>query len=52
MSFCARLARVSNQLRLCTKDTLGYFVRTCWAGVNRAGGTHSVISLEEQVTAD
>ena len=47
-----RLARESSPLRLCTKDTLGYFVRTCWAGVNRAGGTHSVTSLEEQVTAD
>jgi hypothetical protein len=52
MNFCARLARVSSPSRLCMKDTLGYFVHTCWAGINEAGGTHSVISLEEQVTAD
>ena len=52
MNFCARLARVSGRRGYVLKDTLGYFVRTCWAGVNRAGGTHSAISLEEQVTAD
>jgi len=30
---------------------LDCFVRTCWARASRAGVTHSVISLEEQVTA-
>ena len=30
------------------KGTLDCFVRTCWAGVSKAGGTRSVISLEEQ----
>jgi hypothetical protein len=27
------------------------FCRTCWAGVSKADGTRSVISLEEQVSA-
>jgi hypothetical protein len=49
--FCARLVRVSSRLRPCTKGTLDCFVRTCWAGVSKAGGTRSVISLEEQVSA-
>jgi len=30
MNFCARLARVSSLSPLCMKDTLGYFVDTCW----------------------
>ena len=51
MNFCERLARVNSLSRLYMKDSLGYFVHTCWAGVNGAGGTHSVISLGEQVTA-
>ena len=34
MNFCARLARVNSPSRLCMKDTLGYFVHTCWAGVS------------------
>ena len=49
--FCARLVRVSSRLRPCTKGTLDCFARTCWAGVSKADGTRSVISLEEQVSA-
>jgi len=45
-------ARKSSPLRLCMKDTLGYSVLHLLGGVNRADGTHSVIKLEEQVTAD
>ena len=52
MNYCARLAHAGSLLRQGTKDILGYFVRTCWAGASKAGGTHSVISLEGQVTAD
>ena len=33
------------------EGTLDCFVRTCWAGVSKAGGTRSVISLEDRVSA-
>ena len=47
----ALLVPVNNPLRPCTKGILDCSVRTCWARASRGGGTHSVISLEVQVTA-